>query len=268
MKKFIKTIYNYTINKFPQKYTFKTKNQKYDLNLIINEIIYFLQSGITYRHYRGELNCKTLNKHVLFFAEKEIFKNVYEQLYKKYLKKKKYTKLKYQSIDTSFIMNKNGKQKLGRNKYFKNKRCYKLSFIVDSLGMPNSIHIDAGNINDAKIGLINFNKLFTCIKQIDIYKKAYMFADKMYDSKEFRKKCKQNNYKPIIDYNKRNTKNKKLIKKLSKTEKKIYKKRIKVENTFSLIKKYRRLDKILDSYLSTYKSFIYLGLLLLLKKYI
>ena len=30
--------------------------------------------------------------------------------------------------------------------------CYKISLIVDSYGIPNSIYVDSGNINDAKMG--------------------------------------------------------------------------------------------------------------------
>jgi len=126
----------------------------------------------------------------LFFSRKGIFENVYEKLYQQYIRNKRFTKLKYQSIDSSFIMNKNGKQRLGRNKFFKNKNCYKLSFIVDTYGFPLSIHINSGNINDSKLGLINLNRLFLCTKKIDIYKKPYLLADKMYDTKEFRNKCK------------------------------------------------------------------------------
>jgi len=53
-------------------------------------------------------------------------------------------------------------------------------------------------------------------------------------------------YHPIILYNLRNTKNKKLIKKLTTKEKEIYRKRIIVENYFSWIKAYPKIDKIYE----------------------
>jgi len=65
----INHVYNYVINKFPKKYTFFTKKQKYDLRLVITEIIYLLETGISYKNYRGPINAKTLNLHVLFFAK-------------------------------------------------------------------------------------------------------------------------------------------------------------------------------------------------------
>ncbi len=66
MKKFLEKIYGeysdfinfackYTLNKFPNKYAFITKKQKYNLQIIIIEMIYILKSGISYENYRGNL---------------------------------------------------------------------------------------------------------------------------------------------------------------------------------------------------------------------
>ena len=44
-------------------------------------------------------------------------------------------------------------------------------------------------------------------------------------------------------------------------EKAIYKKRIKIENTFSKIKQYRRLDTRYERKTSNYKSFLYFALI-------
>lgn len=261
-------VYDYVIKKFPAKYTFKTKNQKYDLRIIISEILYFLVSGVSYANYRGPINNKTLNRHIIFFTRNNIFKDIYDSLFNEYIKNKAHTKLKYQYTDTSFIINKNGKQKLGRNKFCKNKKCYKLSLIVDINGIPNSSLIRSGNKNDAKIAINNILLHKNSMKRANSKIKPYMLADKMYDTKEFRDICKQNNYKPIVDYNKRNIKNKKLIKVLQKKEKKIYKKRTKVENTFCLLKKYKRLQIIYDSYLSTYITFLNIALCLMILKYL
>ena len=106
----------------------------------------------------------------------------------------------------------------------------------NNFGFPNSIHIDSGNLNDAKMGMTNMSKLFMCVRNLNIEYKPYILADKMYDTHEFREQCISHNYTPIIDYNKRNLKNELLLKKLTKKEKKIYKKRVKVENTFCILK--------------------------------
>jgi hypothetical protein len=65
----------------------------------------------------------------------------------------------------------------------------------------------------------------------------------------------------------RNTKDPKKIeeKKLTTGEKKIYKKRIWVENFFCYIKKNRRIQMIYDLYFSTYKSFLYLAMNLMIQ---
>lgn len=277
MKKFLEKIYGeyndfinfackYTLNKFPNKYAFITKKQKYNLQIIIIEMIYILKSGISYENYRGPINAKTLNKHILFFAKHDIFGNVYEIMYNKYISINTYSKLKYQSIDTSFIINKNGKQNLGRNKYCKNKNCYKLSFLVDKNRIPDQVILYNGNKNDAKIGKHNILKSKTNKYNQKI--KPYILADKIYDTAEFRSVCIKNNYRPIIDYNKRNTKDKSKIKRLTKDEKKIYKKRIIVENSFCLIKKFRKIQLIYDSYMSTFISFIKLATCIMISKYI
>lgn len=263
---FINQVCEYLSENYGYKYNFITKKQKYDSKIIITELIYLLESGVSYEHYRGPVNSKTLNKHSIFISKNNIFEKVYEAMYDKYIQINKYSKLKYQSIDSSFIINKNGKEGLARNKFCKNKNCFKLSLLVDSNGIAEKPILVSGNLNDAKIGINNVvnctNKKYN--KQIN----PYILADKGYDSNEFKNVCIQNNFKPIIDYNKRNTKNICKIRKLTQTEKQIYKKRIKVENTFSIIKKFKRIQLVYDSYKSTFFSFIKLGMCIMITKYL
>lgn len=49
-------------------------------------------------------------------------------------------------------------------------------------------------------------------------------------------------------------------------DKEIYKKRIKVENSFCLLKKNKRLQLIYDSHFSTYVSLVFLGFGLMISK--
>lgn len=171
--------------------------------------------------------------------------------------------MKYQYIDSSFIANKNGKFKhngkrnIGRNKFYKNKNGIKLSIICDSLGVPNSVVFKPGNVNDS---VQNLNKLYTIAKNYNPKKKSIIMGDKGYDTIKFRKTCKEFNLIPLIDYNKRNTKDEYKIKKLSKKEINLYKKRITVENCFSWLKQNKRIDQILDKNISTFRNFVYLGM--------
>ena len=265
---FCERVYNYTINKFPKKYAFKNVHQRYDLRLIISEIIYFLDSVVCYKLYRGPISKSSLNDHILFFAHHKIFENVYQEMHNKYKEQQPMVIFKNKAIDTSFIINKNGKENVGRNAYFKNKNCLKLSYIVDINGIPESVVIVPGNMADSKIGELNINAIDDKIKDINIKLNPYLMGDKGYDTKNFREKCIEANYKPLIDYNKRNTKDKKKIKHLTKREKHKYNKRIIVENSFATTKQKKRLMIMYDSYLSTYRSFVFLSLCTKIQKFI
>lgn len=284
-------IYKYVRKNFHYKY-FKNVHRTYKLMIIIQEIYYILKSGISYSLYRGPVNAKTLNKHVLFFAKHNIFKNVYMILYKKYLRTHKKS-LTYLSIDSSFVYNKNGKNKigrtkiaknlkrkhkkrltkeqykdyngakiLGRNRYCKNKHCFKISAIVDENRIPLSIDVFNGSFNDSLIGAIQINDLKLPFKKITI------LADKGYDTKNFRESCHNKKIKCIVDYNNRRTIDVKKFKILTKQEKEIYKKRIKVENTFCILKQNKRINNVYDSYKSTYVSFVYFSICKMISIYI
>jgi transposase len=66
-------------------------------------------------------------------------------------------------------------------------------------------------------------------------------------------------YKSIIPFNKRNTKDKNKIKVLTNEEKKLYKSRINIENTFLKIKKNRRLETVYEKKSENFLSLIYLS---------
>lgn len=283
IKKFVRKKYGHIF--FNKKYV---KMRKYKLHTIINEIYYFLKSGTSYRLYRGPIKYRSLNYYINFFQKNNIFRDVYNNFINRYLRRRN---LKYLSTDTSFFINnncttgrhliaKNLKAKmrrrklkkeqytdinknliLGKNKYVKNKNCAKLSLISDKNGIPIDCRLYNGAINDARIGIDQINA-FTLPYKI---KTKYLMADKGYDTKDFRESCSKK-FTPIIDYNNRNSKNN--IKKLSKEEQKIYKKRISVENSFCYIKKYRRLLLIYEKKITNFMAFIYLALCCIIRKHI
>jgi len=251
-KKLISCIKSYMDIYFPNKYNFTYKTQKYTFNMIFASIIDFIKSGSSYHNYVGIVNSKTLNFHVNFFARN--FDSIYTYIYNKY--QHNIHTIKHLSIDTSFIGNKYGSQFLGRNKYFKNKRGYKLSLLIDNKGIANSILIRPGNLNDKNIGIEHLNKINFISK---LNRNAYMLADKGYDSNDFKTKCKMINCQPLIAQNKRNIKDTNKFVSINKSLLKIYKKRILVENIFARIKKYNRINYICDSYF-TYVFYVYLAL--------
>ena len=64
----INIISNYVKNLFPNKYNFTNKNQKYELPKIIREILYVLETGVSWRKYRGPLKWQSLYYHYNFFS--------------------------------------------------------------------------------------------------------------------------------------------------------------------------------------------------------
>jgi hypothetical protein len=71
-------------------------------------------------------------------------------------------------------MNINGAQKIGRNKYFKNKNCYKLSAIIDAYKNPLFVSVNPGNNNDSKIGISDIINISSVVNKLNTRIKPYM----------------------------------------------------------------------------------------------
>lgn len=212
-------------------------------------------------------------KHYIKLNLLKIFSDVYTDLLKKYLVKNK-TSLKITSIDTTFVYNKYGIDKLERNTYAKNKKCYKLLVLIDSKKRPIFFKYFTGNINDAKILTTSLEEILKIIN-----KKCKIFlADSGFCSNEIREKIKKQNILPLIPKNIRNTKkdfkmkdlpyNKRLeivFKEFSKNEKQIYEKRINSENFFANYKQPTKLNMRYEKYFNNLMGFIniYMSKLLL-----
>jgi len=252
-----------------------TPNTKYSLNEILEVIKYILITGSSWRSldlgvFKNSYKWQSIYYHYSKFCTYNIFQNVYTNLLSHYFKKNKSGKLKYLSVDTSLIKNECSSD--ANYGYNKKKKVCKLSLIVDSNGIPISVLLAKGNANDGKIMLDNMEDMLVCVdynnKKKNNKHKRYMMGDKIYDTEEVRNKIKDNNITPIIAANKRNTKDKEKLnmKKLSKNHKKIYRKRIKVENSFSWIFKNRRTNRRWDKHCSTYLGFVYFALINIISK--
>jgi transposase len=257
-------------NKHPDLFQENHIRRKFTLHEIISNLLLILQYGLSYNNTLNGISGKTLNYYMLIFTKYNIFKNVYTSILEKYIEKNKAQKLKFQSIDTSYVQNKYGVSKFGRNVYYKSKRGYKLSIITDIHGIPISVLLDACNIHDTqfvKEHLCNFlidpetHKYKKCNKY-----KQYILADKGYCSSNIKKEIIEKGYELICPKNKRNTKNKKKIVKMTNKKREIYKRRIIVENSFSWIKMNKRINNIHEKKFETYLSFVYLSLIKLICK--
>jgi transposase len=299
----------------------KGPNTRYDLDDILDVIEYILITGASWRSlnlpvFTGKYKWQSIYTHFNRLCKANVFKLVYLDLLSTYLKTNKSGKLKYLSIDTSFIKNEYASDcNFGWNK---KKKCSKLSLITDSNGVPLSALLIKGSISDQKAVFDNFDDMFvditqtniksadinqTNIKSADINQtniesadinqtniktdisrtdinqtninnkinnkhKRYFLADSGYDNKEIRNYVKNINVTAIIVPNKKNTKDREKLKtkKLTKKEKKIYAKRIIIENCFSWLFKNSRVSKRYDKLPLLYFGFLFMAFIKLILK--
>jgi transposase len=220
-------------------------NKKYKLDDIIEEIIYVLKTGISWRNLRSKINWNTLYQHYCRFVKYNIFHKLFNTLRRKYFKK---NKSKIQIVDSSFILNKHGKNKIGRNKFFKNKNGNKISIITDIHGIPLSVFVNKGTIHDIKFMDRHINDCYFVYKT----KGNLLLADKAYESKKLRTLLSNNNSQLMVA-------KKKNAKIEYPFDKKIYKKRIRVENTFQKLKVFRKIVIRYETLFRNYKSFVLLA---------
>lgn len=133
--------------------------------------------------------------------------------------------------------------------------------------IPLSIIVLLSNINDSITLKETYEKMNINTNPQKYYKsnrhKQYLLADPMYDSKKNRTYLTEKGLIPIILYNKRNTKDKCKIKKLNSFQKRIYKRRIVVENSYAWFKQFCKIDKVYEKTIESYN-----GLVLLISYYV
>ncbi len=236
-----------------------------------------------------------------------VYEHINKSILEKYLETDREIKLKNQMIDSSFIANKGGsvknnnhllsdktKQKnkkirkmnqlspdnkqtkeetfIDYNKYNGRKKYNKISTITDSFGTPLANAIISSKQSDS----ISINETINNIP-IDLHTlknsknnryKQYMLADTGYDSRKNTQYLKQLGYTPIIAFNKRNTKDKKKIKKrqLNKKDKLRYKKRGVVESFFSWIKNFPVINQNYQKTITSYYGLVTLASCIIISK--
>ena len=229
-------------------------NSKYQLKNIISDIITYLKNGSSMKNTKLITHYQTLNYHLQRFKKHDIFKKTYNRILKN---NKLYETTKYLITDTSFINNCNGINKLGRNKYNKNKKAYKLSFVTDINGIPLDVIVKPSNKADITIMGYHLNNLKNKLNN------KILLADAGYCSNNLRNQLKKYNCVPIIQFNNRSSK---IKKSLTEEEKRIYKKRIIIENIFCYFKKFKNMKQMNMKYYSSYVNSVYLVLLCLFTK--
>lgn len=255
--------------KINEKFVRQTKYNSLD---IANGIIDVIKSCTYWTRYNGLISGKYLNQFHNLYSKLGVYDCLYFILLEEYFKKDKFGKLKYQSIDTTFCTNLYGSEMKGRNVKYKSKNGIKLSVRTDVQGIPFSLGIASGNLNDASIAKechINKSMLNPESKRVKSTKyQQELFADAAYDNENLKTAIEKEGCIPIIDANIRNTKDKiKLRKKGCQKRKYIKKgkKRYVVEAFNSWIHKFPKITKVVEKSITSFRGIILLGCSLIVK---
>ena len=156
-----------------------------------------------------------------------------------------------QIVDSTFIMNKFGKECIARNKFFKNKNCNKVSVVTDIKGIPISVLIKTGNVHDLNFINDHIDDLMV-ISRKHPAKTFTLLADKGYVSNKLKDALLQRHYNLIFPP-------KSNMKPDLSFDKVLYKKRIYVEHSFQKLKLFKRIQLRSDSSILNFTSFILLA---------
>ena len=239
----------------------------------IKEIEYFkailtvITMHIHWSDYYGPINWKVLHNKHMEYVNKGFYDKLFRIVYVKYVESQGHHIYKYQSIDTSFIINKSCSG-LPRNKFYKSKRGVKISSINDINGIPLSLIVTTGEVNDSKIVADMFDNIHATpnthkYKNANKYKQ-YFLADKGYDTNEAKNIAANKGYTVIIPQNRRNIKDPNKIIKLTAKQKRKYKNRIKVENYYAWIKGVPKLMYIFERSINNFQQLLFITTSLLI----
>ncbi len=153
------------------------------------------------------------------------------------------------------VKNINGNDFVGSNFYDRKKNGNKITVLVNSKGIPISIHLAKANTHDSQ--LIQDSVNGSCVKII----RSRIIGDKGYINPRVKRRLRRTNNISLIYPYRRNQASVN-----STFEKNLLKKRYIVENFFSWLKKYRRVQQRYDSLSKTYLNFVYLGAIDIISK--
>ena len=255
---------------------FYKRNIKYSIKDYAIGIIDVVKNNTSWNSYSGLIKGNTLRKKHYEWVKLGVYDSVYKKSLNKYIKTIPITtELKYQSIDSTFIEDIHGSKFASYNNLYKRRkgessRWIKITSIVTTKGILISVNIHPANNYDSPLLPATIDKrIINCnTKKYSNHNrfKQYLLADSGYDSKENNKKLVDNGYIPIIVQNKRNIKNKKLIRKMNNKQKQIYKKRTIIENYHSWIKKFSKIKSLYERNIDYYKGLLLLSISVIINR--
>lgn len=247
------------------------RNSKYKEIDFIRGIIEIIRNNTFWSRYNGKVPGKYLNKRHNQYCEWGVYECLYRIILHEYFKRKKFTKLHQQSIDSTFVSNLFGSEWYGRNSQYKFKNGYNLQFQVDINGLPFAAAIGTGNANDFPVGvaLLKSSTFVETeserVKKNNRYKQV-LYADSAYYGKELYNLLKKKGITPRIDGKYRNTRDPIKRAKITNDKKKYKKvsgKRMVVENCNSWIKMYPKIQRVIEKTIKSYKGLLLLSMSIL-----
>ena len=208
----------------------------------VRVIIFVLKTGIPWKQL-NHCNFKYSESNYRKFHSRLVNLGVIKEVLKEIPKT---SKISY--IDTSNIRNKHGeKETIGFNPQDKKHKGNKVSLIVNEKGKALNCCVDKGSCHDLKL----FDKTIEGVKT------KIIVGDKGYTSQKRKEELRKKGIKLLYPF-KKNSK-----KVNSAKEKKILKKRHLVENAFSHLKKFKRIDSRYEVKLKYFVGFVELGVVLI-----
>ena len=148
------------------------------------------------------------------------------------------------TVDSTIIFNSNGSEKISKIPNYTKKKGSKVSIIIHNETLiPVSIIISDAKTSDIKLLEENIN-----LSKINL-KNSTILGDKGYISKKVENKLKIEKNINLLTYKRKN-----MFDQNTKEEKKILKRRIRIENFFSILKNKYKLFKLRNQ-----KKFVYLS---------
>lgn len=257
----------------PKKNDYYRRHVKYTEMDFIKGIINIIENNMYWRRYNGKVPGKYLNTIHNLYAKWGVYHCLYILLLETYFSKKKFEKLKNQSVDTTFCINLYGKECYGRNVKYKSKNGIKISALTDTNGIPISLALASGNVHDSTIaveahiskGLID--RETKKVKNNNKFKQNF-FADAAYFSKKIYEPLEKKGYNVITDVNIRNTKNKEKLEKMKEIKKnylKRGKKRFVVEQFNAWIMKFPKIMRVVEKTIKSFEGLVLLACSLIIK---
>lgn len=233
-----------------------TTNFSYDAKIICNTLTDFVNNSCYFSLFKGSIDGKYLNGIHISLVDYSFYDILYKKILTIYLEITNYTTLKKLSYDSSFVRNINGVELNGRNPHYYNKPGFKINFLVDTLRTTIGISYNDSTESDSLTIKYLFQNLFVTESLLQSHTDTIL-CDSGYEGLNNNYILTEKGFSIYMGYNLRNNKYIESME-ASDSEKKEYKGRVVVENSFANI---QRTPILINNYEKTIKS--YNGLLLL-----